>query len=315
MKELFRNCLSVEENDGWYKPIRFTEKQLDKYAEVDGWKTRSLCASSVCLSFYTEEKSIALEYRIGRMARDWACFDLTVDGALAETVEVTDKQGIVTFELPADKSREISIYLPHIAEVDVRIENASSYCPVRKKEKLWLALGDSITQGMVTRRPTSAYPTVVSEQLGYEVINAGVGGIAFNAEELDYIGREPDLITVALGCNDWFSEKDIEGFKVVVREYFDRLLSLYSCRDIRVILPIWISIALEEVNGKTFAQNRAAIKEVALEYGFIRIIDGYELLPHDTYFYNDPKGERQVHPSDEGMMVYGLGLMKRLSGR
>ena len=313
MKELFRNCLSVEERDGWYRPLRFTQGQLEEYAKVEGWKIRSVAASSVCLSFRTVAESVRIKYRLGGMARNWASFDLTVDGVLCQSIEVTDKEGAVCFTLPRDSERELSVYLPQFAEVELMAPEADApLCPAKKRESLWLALGDSITQGMVARRSSSAYPTMVSEQLGCEVINAGVGGISFNHSELDFIGREPSLITVALGCNDWFAYKSREELKTAVRMYLDKLISLYRCRKIFVILPIWLSTAAETVHGKTFAEHRELIRQVAGEYGFIRIIDGYELLPHDTAFYNDPKDERQVHPGDEGMILYGMGILKRL---
>ena len=77
MKKLFKNCLTVIESDGWYKPLRFTENQLEEYFKTEGKKARSLAPSSVCLSFYTESDKIDLQYRIGLKARDWASFDLS----------------------------------------------------------------------------------------------------------------------------------------------------------------------------------------------------------------------------------------------
>ena len=84
---------------------------------------------------------------------------------------------------------------------------------------MWLALGDSITQGMVAIRPSGIYPSLISERFGLGLINAGVGGIRFDSDEIDYIGFEPDIITVALGCNDWgISEKQLE---VNLLNYFE----------------------------------------------------------------------------------------------
>ena len=93
MKELFKNCLNAVENNGWYKPLRFTEAQLEKYSTSAGGIARSHAPSSVILSFKTAAKSIKIEYRIGLKARDWARFDLTVDGALSDSVAVTDISG------------------------------------------------------------------------------------------------------------------------------------------------------------------------------------------------------------------------------
>ena len=275
MKELFKNCLSVREESGWYKPFRFTKAQLEKYSTTIA---RSRAPSSVALSFRTAAKSIKIEYRIGLKARDWASFDLTVDGALSDSVAVTDTEGFAEFTLPGDESREISIYLPHLVEIEIKAPVADApLLPTEKNDRLWLALGDSITQGMVAKRPSSAYPSIVSSILDVEVINAGVGGIIFNVEELDHIGREPDLITVALGCNDW-GRFEPSVFKENVRAYLGKLYSLYTTRNIKIILPIWRSDEKEEKGGVDFPRHRQFIREVVCEFPEIEIIDGYEQI-------------------------------------
>ena len=174
---------------------------------------------------------------------------------------------------------------------------------------MWLALGDSITQGMVAIHPSGTYPSLISEQLDLELINAGVGGIRFASGELDYIGIEPDIITVALGCNDWGVPK--EELEASVSDYLECLLSLYKCRNIHFILPIWRSDA-EQVNADmTFIQHREIIRKVASRYPFINIVDGYALLPCDEYYYGDPTGK--VHPNDEGFLRYAMALMKYIN--
>ena len=312
MNNLFINCLEVVEKDGWYTPRRFTEKQLSVYREeADSFRIRSLAPSSCCLAFYTAARSIEIEYRLGDRARDWASFDVVTDGILTDTVEVKDESGVVTLELSGDEKKETHVYLPHLLCVEIKIKKSDApLVPVKKKEKLWLAIGDSITQGMVARRASSAYPSVISEFYGCEVINQGVGGIHFEAGELDFIGREPDLITVALGCNDWglFTDGELEA---KVDEYVRGLLSLYSTENIYFILPIWRSDELTREAKHRFREHIEIIRGVIEKYPSVKIIDGYGLLPHVTDIYNDPS-KGQIHPNDEGFFLYSLALMRKL---
>lgn len=312
MKELFKNCLRVEENDGWLLPLRFTEKQIQVYSSNEGRKIRSHAPSSVMLSFRSRASKISLEYRITGKSRDWAAFDVVCDGVLKESVILSSDEGCLEIELTKDPTVETHIYLPHLVDVEIRNITADApLIPTEKKDRMWLALGDSITQGMVSIRPSGSYPSLISEQLDLELINAGVGGIRFDAAELDYVGFEPDIITVALGCNDWGTPS--EEFENSVSDYLECLLSIYKCRNIHLVIPIWRSDADQVNAGMTFAEHREIIRSVASRYPFINIVDGYSLLPCDEYYYGDP--DIKVHPNDEGFLRYAFALMKRISFR
>ena len=213
--------------------------------------------------------------------------------------------------LSGDELAETHIYLPHLVCFEIRnITSDAELIATEPKKKSWLALGDSITQGMVAVRPSGAYPSLISERYGLELISAGVGGIRFDPEELDYVGFEPDIITVALGCNDWGIPK--EELKAKVSAYLDRLSSLYKQRNIYLILPIWRSDREEIKADMTFDEHREIIREVALSYPFIKIIDGYDLVPHIKDYFGDPS-EGKIHPNDEGFLRYAFALTKYIN--
>ena len=122
--------------------------------------------------------------------------------------------------------------MPHLVVVKIKTPIANEpLIPIKENKKFWLAIGDSITQGMVAKRPSFTYPVNVARVMGYELLNWGVGGDSFNAKLLDFVGREPDLITIALGCNDWdhFSLNEIQKNAT---DYVEKLCSLYKCRNI-----------------------------------------------------------------------------------
>lgn len=313
MKELFKNCLFVDERDGWYFSSRFTRAQLELYERSEATWKRSRSPSSVTLRFKTAATELSLDYKIFGKARDWAVFDVVSDGKLFSSVTLDADEGRAELSLPGDPEREVSIYLPHLVVVCIKsIKADAPLYPVPERKMRWLALGDSITQGMVARHPLSAYPSLMSEDLGYEVINAGVGGIEFNTDELDYIGFEPDLITVALGTNDWngISTGDMTAR---VTAYFDKLLSLYKCEKIYAITPIWRSDDGKAKSGVSFSEHRAAIAEAIARYPEIKMVDGYTLVPHDLSLFGDPKdAPRQVHPNEQGFAHYSKNLLNEI---
>ncbi len=309
MKELFKNCLFVDEVDGWYIPSRFTRKQLEYYRKEFPTLIRSNASSSVALRFFTSATKLTFDYKIGYKARNWAVIDVICDGELYSSLSLDADEGIAELTLPGEPESDITVFLPHLVAIKIKnIEANAPLIPVTDSFLRWLALGDSITQGMVARSPSSPYPSAISVALGNDLLNAAVGGIEFNADELDYIGYDPDLITVALGTNDWGSVTR-EELTARVTAYFDKLLSLYKCDSIYVITPIWRSDDDKIASGMTFAEHRSVIAEAISRYPGIKIVDGYELVPHDPALFGDP-GERQVHPNEQGFEHYSSNLFK-----
>lgn len=309
MKELFKNCVGVLEDDGWLIPSRFNERQREIIAhEVDD--VRCHAPSSACLEFKTSASKLTFEYKITGQARPWAFFDLKCNGVLAKSVELSDNEGRVEISLDGGENAEYRLYLPHLAVIYLRnISSDLPLIPLNKRKKSWLAIGDSITQGMNAKHPSSSYPVIISDNLNLELLNTGVGGAKFNASHLDYIEKEPDIITVAFGCNDWGTSKEelIEN----VRTYFEKLTALYSCKNVYYILPIWRSDADFKKADMTFSEHRAVISDTVSEFSQVKIIDGYELLPHLLEYYGESKDPR-VHPTDEGFEIMAQNIAKTI---
>ena len=322
MTELFRGAIHIRKDGDWYIPERFTGKQLESYAVAEGLRIRSVAPAGCSLSFYSEATKLELSYKIGGRARSWAAFDLVEDGMLKDTVEVSEEEGKVSFALSGNKDVRTEIYLPHLVELAIKdieaddvLISAEAYEEMAgefAKKKLWLCLGDSITQGMDAVSPSLTYPVISAAMLGYDVINQGVGGAMFRSEHLDYIGREPDMITVAFGCNDWGGVRDADELRQNIRAYLEKLLSLYSCRNIYGIVPIWRRDADDRIRSNmTFKELREFITEEYAKYPFIQMIDGYKLMPAIKRLYGDA-GELKAHPSETGFMYMSIKLSEYL---
>ncbi len=310
MEALFHGALSIRRDGEWLLPVRFTEKQLESYTLTDALRIRSVSPAGVKIAFYSAAKTLSLSYKIVGRARTWAAFDLMQDGALKDSATIWEDAGEVSFSLSGDKTVKTEIYLPHLVEIYIKDITADApLTPVVKPEKRWLCLGDSITQGMDAVHPCLTYPALSAKALGADVLNTGVGGAVFNADNLDYIGWEPDVITVALGCNDWGQVKDKAAFIENIRAYLEKLTSLYACKNIFGILPIWRSDAETIRSGMTFSEMRDVIRTEYEKYPFIHVLDGMALVPPNACFYGDA-GELKAHPNAEGFLHYGVSLAK-----
>ena len=309
MKELFKNCIDVIEEDGWLLPVRFTQKQFLTY-NTDAFSTRAHSPSSVCLAFKTAAKRISFKYKIGTKARAWALVDLKCDGVLIESVSLLEDTGRVEFLLSGDATREYRIYLPHLVVFYLcGIESDAPLIPVCNRKKFWLALGDSITQGMDAKHPSFSYPSIVADWFSFDVLNLGVGGACFNAQNLDEAPKNPDIVTVALGTNDWGISRDTLISNVT--EYMDKVVNLYTPAHLYVILPIWRSDANNrDANGMNFDDQRETILGAVSKYPNVKLIDGYGILPRLAELYGEVGDRRKVHPTDEGFAHMALGIIK-----
>lgn len=73
--------------------------------------------------------------------------------------------------------------------------------------------GDSITAG-VGANPGEDFPTLIGNELGVEIINAGVSGDttgdALSRIDQDVIAKKPSVVVVELGGNDFLQKVDFE---------------------------------------------------------------------------------------------------------
>lgn len=105
-----------------------------------------------------------------------------------------------------------------------------------------VCLGDSITSG-VGAAPGQPFPALLAEQIGTEVINAGVpgdtteGGLARVDEVL---AHDPWMVIVELGGNDILNQVPPERTEAALRQILDRLL---TARVVPVLVEIDVPFA------------------------------------------------------------------------
>lgn len=318
IKNITFGAVSVYEDNGYILFDRFTEKQKECYKN---YRTISLqgkvkATAGVRFSFVSDTKFLKFNYILDyASSRDFAYFDILVNGELVahigkDKIDNSEKALEVSFE---KGEKHIEVYFPWSMKTTIRnleISDNATLTP-KKRAKTMIAYGDSITHGYDAFYPSNVYVTKLAKYFDADLFNKAIGGDTFFPELLNCKDTFiPDIVTVAYGTNDW-KISTREEFMFNAKAFFEQLYENYNGSKIYVITPIW---RLEEEDGTkpttnwTLLEHRDFIKEIALQYENVTVIDGYELVPHDTELFLD----KRLHPNDDGFKYYIENLIKAI---
>ena len=158
--------------------------------------------------------------------------------------------------------------------------NSAYRIPVKETKVLWL--GDSITQGYGPLRSSETYVSIVNRSFNWDIINQGIGGYIYDKNSLIKMpGYDPDKIVVALGTNQY------EDGPSAVEEYYKTLIDIYGTEiPVLCISPVWRGDHIDELSVFYGFCNK--VMEIAGRYPNIRVINGFELVPHlEVYFIDN----------------------------
>ena len=313
VRKIARGALEVGEENGAAVFHRFTEEQRKVYESNESYLIRSFADAGVRLEFATDAKSFAFGGSVeAASSRELCFFDVYVNGALVRHVGThssrTDKTFRFEVALPGGTNR-VAVYLPWSAKIylsELEFTGAAKIEPVEKKRRI-LCYGDSITQGYEARYPSLAYANIVADMLDAEVINKAIGGDRFNPElaALPDAGRF-DLVVVGYGTNDWSHElRDVLIDKS--ERFFELVTRNYPGTPVCAILPIWRHDWMRVTDVGTFEEGHAIIRAAAEKHPNVKVVDGWELLPHLESCVCDG-----LHPNDFGFQFMARNLLKRL---
>ncbi|HQP10673.1 MAG TPA: arylesterase [Candidatus Omnitrophota bacterium] len=168
------------------------------------------------------------------------------------------------------------------------------------KGKTVICFGDSITEGLGAG-PGEDYPSVLSGMIGRPVINAGVSGDttaeALSRIEGDVLARDPRLVIVILGANDFFR-------KVPKAETFanmEKIVSRIQARGAAVAIGVVKIGLIGDVYTKEF-------KRIARERGAVFIPDVMKGILSDPKLKHD-----QIHPNGAGYKLIAERVYKTVA--
>ena len=276
-----------ETEDGYLQAFQYSKEQIAYFKKAfDFWYDRCTASTSKTLEFVTEAKEISFDYKILWKGSEDS-FELAINERIIDIryVHGMDEEGKLSFMLPAG-SKKVTVYLP--ADATVVIRNFETDAPVAPAEKgakvLWL--GDSITQGFGPLRSACTYVSVANRILNYDIINQGIGGYVYDKNSImEMPGYKPEKIIVALGTNQFGCEtmKDVE-------EFYKQLMKVYGDTPVLCVSPLWRGdVPNSEDTLTRFCEN---VKKIAGSYKNVKVVDGFELVPHLSEYYLD-----KLHPN------------------
>ncbi len=151
-----------------------------------------------------------------------------------------------------------------------------------------ICLGDSLTQG-VGASAGHDYPTLLSKELGVPVLNAGVDGDetidALKRLDADVLAKDPRLVIVALGANDFLNKQPLKK----AFENLDEVVRRIEARGAMVVVvgipPGYLGDVLQKDYDRIIQKYHVAFIPKVLE----GILTNPRLKSNDN-----------LHPNDEG---------------
>jgi len=303
----------IEREGDLVRLSRMTKALQSFYSYTDAALTRAVCTAGVRIRFRSDTPFVRLVLAYGREARSLYKVDLVLDGerTLSAGPDTRQQAAEIVFDGLGSEEKSIELHLPHCCEARVaglEITDGASLQPIRTRQKRWLQIGDSITQGMTARTPSKTYAALAARDLDVDFHNIAVGGATMEREIGKLVGElQWDLATVAFGTNDFDMNRTIADLQRNTAGLLRSLLA-HGKGPVAVITPIpWAGRATPNRIGLSLGDYREAIKEVALSFDDVTLVNGEEIVDDDPRLFVD-----DVHPNDAGMKQYAERLVPHL---
>jgi lysophospholipase L1-like esterase len=310
LSQITFGALRVTDEDSLITFDRFTELQKKFYQETKkGFYKRALHTAGIVIDFKTDSEKLSFSYKASfRVTRSWYYFDVYENDMMIlhhgeDLGDRTEGEGKIDITLSRGMKR-VRIYLPYSQRIqltDFELDDGAAVISIQRPLKA-LILGDSVTQGFDAKYPSLHYVSLMTERYSMSYINQAIGSETFNAGILGSEKvTEPDVITLAMGSNDW-ATKAFDEIERDADKYFSTLTNIYEDVPIIYISPIWLK---HEGNGTTLPTAIEMLESVASSYG-AHVIHGLDLVPHDEGMFSDG-----VHPTDLGFSEYSKRLFQQ----
>lgn len=301
-----------ETSDGAIHFHRLPQGLLPVYENNPGAVTRLSCPAAVRLRFKSDTDRIRIAFRYFTEARPIYKGALAVNGAEPVIFGPDEKrerwEGDIFHSDLAPAEREFEIWLPHLCHTEIEaieISDGARISPASPPKYLWLAYGDSITQGMTVTNPAEAWIAVASRKIDADVLNLGVGGAKVVKEMADNLPDfSYDFASIAYGTNDFNQAVPLADYESNLRSLVSAMKKKYPEKPVFLISVIpWADRAESNKNGDYIDAYRETAERVADEMDGVVKVSGPSLIDDDTRLFVD-----NVHPNESGMAMYGANF-------
>ncbi len=314
VSDFFSGLDHIHIDKGYHYLYRLNSDLIQYYKTLGEVKSiRARCSAGVSCCFKTQSNSLELSYLSLEGARRYYSFDLYVNKLFVKSIEgkTSENEQTIAIDFEHENSLEsentIELYFPQSRVLGISKINIEDATPIEKIQKTYLALGDSITQGMDAVKPSSSYAVQLSRHIEHSLVNHGLGGHIFDEKSVSPLAKQPDLITIAYGTNDFSAIKSEAELKHNIEQYFKKVIDTFPNCPTYVLTPIWRG---DERNPNAYSAKIRDIRRFiqdSAQNNQLEVIDGLELVPNQSSFFVDG-----VHPNDEGFLHYALGIAKHL---
>ncbi len=246
-------------------------------------------------------------------------FVARVPGQPAVTVPVPGQPARIRVPLPArDPDTVVRLYLPEAVEVQLdRLSAIGGGLAPAPRGPLWVVYGDSISQGWSVTEPGLAWPSLVAQELGLDLVNLGFAGSA-RGELLaaDVVGASgADAVALAWGTNNWSSlPTDATVIGGTMRLFLTALRQGLPDAPVVVVSPIVRPDGEDTPNrfGATLRDLRAALEEAVLRFAAdtgdqrVTLVPGRDLVAAGQLVDG-------IHPGDDGQRSLADGVLKHVA--
>jgi lysophospholipase L1-like esterase len=299
----------------------------------DTWASASVPAS-VRLAFKGQGDSVTLHYQHHEPAEAYGkaltlchtmraslvqCFELWRENQrLAEAPVNTAVGSRHSVTLSLSGPGTYTLYLPELSCIELAtLQVAGGAIEPVTAQPLWLAYGDSITEGWSATMASGCWPAIVAREANLNMFNLGFAGAARGELVVaETIAAQPaDLLSISYGTNCWSRiPASLDLFKAGLRAFIQRVRVGHAHTPIVYMSPILRPAAEAMANdlGATLAGMREGSREVIdrlREEGDpqLHYLDGWPLVTADQLVDG-------VHPDDRGHAAMArafLALLKQ----
>jgi len=228
---------------------------------------------------------------------------------------------LVTLRVPLparDPDAVVRLYLPEAVEVQLdRLSAIGGDLAPAPRGPLWVVYGDSISQGWSVTEPGLAWPSLVAQELGLDLVNLGFAGSA-RGELLaaDVVGASgADAVALAWGTNNWSSlPTDATVIGGTMRLFLTALRQGLPAAPVVVISPIVRPDGEDTPNrfGATLRDLRTALEAAVLRFAAdtgdqrVTLVPGRDLVAAGQLVDG-------IHPGDDGQRSLADGALPHVA--